>query len=107
MVSRNYTITEAMPIFEVSRTTITYWISTGTINAEKEKGKWVIDGQSIKDWQEFQALGAPAANKVIRKRFEIASKKNRQARKALLNSPQMKQGMKKEEKKLCKNGEKI
>ncbi|MDN7240635.1 helix-turn-helix domain-containing protein [Planococcus sp. N028] len=77
MEKRNYTITEAMPIFGVSRTTITYWINAGIIDAEKEKGKWIIDGHSVKDWQRFQALGFPAANQVIRKRFEIALEKNK------------------------------
>ncbi|WKA56810.1 helix-turn-helix domain-containing protein [Planococcus shixiaomingii] len=78
MDKKTYTITEAMPIFGVSRTTVTYWISVGIIDAEKVKGKWIIDGQSVKDWQEFQALGFPAANSVMRKRFEMALEKNKE-----------------------------
>lgn len=76
MGTKKYTITEAMPIFGVSRTTITYWISLGIINAEKEKGIWMIDAQSVKKWEEFQASGFPAGDKVIRKRFELALTKN-------------------------------
>ncbi|TWT25819.1 helix-turn-helix domain-containing protein [Planomicrobium sp. CPCC 101110] len=72
-----FTITEAMPIFGVSRTTVTYWITEEIINAEKIKGKWMIDGHSVKNWQEFQASGFPAGNKVIRKKFELAFRKNK------------------------------
>lgn len=72
-----FTISEAMPIFGVSRTTITYWITEGIINGKKMKGKWMIDGHSVKDWQDFQASRFPAGDKVIRKKFELAFRKNK------------------------------
>ncbi|WKA60225.1 helix-turn-helix domain-containing protein [Planococcus shenhongbingii] len=71
MEKESYTITEAMPIFGVSRSTITHWISAGIIDAKKQKGIWRIDGRSVSEWQEFQALGLPAAKNVIRKKFGL------------------------------------
>lgn len=72
MQKKTYTITEAMPILGVGRTTIIYWINLGIIEAEKLKGRWVIDGDSIKDWQDFQALGLSAASEKMRERFELS-----------------------------------
>ena len=73
MDKETYTIAEAMPIFGVSKTTITYWINVGIVDAKKEKGKWIIDGQSMKDWQEFKKVGLSAASEEMQKRFKIAS----------------------------------
>lgn len=73
MLKKTYTITEAMPFLGVGRTTITYWINLGIIEAKKEKGKWIIDGQSMKEWQEFQGSGFKTADENMKKRFEAAT----------------------------------
>lgn len=54
MENKTYTVNEATKIFGVSRTKIAYWINVGIIDGVKEKGRWMISGQSIKDWKDFQ-----------------------------------------------------
>lgn len=70
---KNYTITEAMPILGVGRTTITYWINIGIVDAKKVSGKWLIKEKSIQEWLDFQKAGLPAASEEFRKRFELAT----------------------------------
>lgn len=73
MESKSYTVNEATKMFSVSRNKVTYWINVRIIDGVKEKGKWSISGQSIKDWQDFQEAGIPAALEEMRKRFENES----------------------------------
>ncbi|KRF52562.1 hypothetical protein ASG99_12435 [Bacillus sp. Soil768D1] len=42
------TVTKAAELFGVSRSTISFWVQSGYIEAEKIKGKWMINNDSLK-----------------------------------------------------------
>lgn len=73
MESKSYTVNEATKILGVSRTKVTYWINVGIIDGVKEKGKWLISGKSMKDWQDFQEAGVPVALEKMQTKFEYTS----------------------------------
>lgn len=76
MEKKMYTTTEAMKFFGVSRTSVIALIEKGFIEAEKEKGKWIIDGQSMKEWKELQASGFRNGTEAAHKRLERGLEKH-------------------------------
>lgn len=45
------TVTKAAELFGVSRSTISFWVQSGYIEAEKVKGKWLINHDSLKKFK--------------------------------------------------------
>lgn len=76
MKSYTVTITEALKLFTVSPTAITWWVNRDYIEAIKVNGKWMLNEESLQEFKKGWDAGFPGVE-MTEEQIEIKSRNDK------------------------------